>query len=156
MEPLKPIETTRGLMVEFRAFLLRGNLVDLAVAVVIGAAFTSIIKSFTTVFITPLIGAVFGSSGLPFADWSFHLRGQTFAYGAFINDLVYFLVTCAVVFFFVVKPVGAMMRRLGYATPTDPQRQPCPQCTSEIAIAAKRCPQCTSELPENWSAAATA
>jgi large conductance mechanosensitive channel len=144
------LEKTKSVLKEFQGFLLRGNLVDLAVAVVVGAAFTSIVKSFTGVFIGPLIGLVFGGS-TPFADLTFSIKGQVFAYGLFLNDLLNFLVTCAVVFFLVVKPVGAMLRRLGYAPPADPHRSPCPYCATDIAVAAIKCPQCTSDLGSNWA-----
>jgi large conductance mechanosensitive channel len=144
------INKTKGVLKEFQGFLLRGNLVDLAVAVVIGASFTSIVKSFTTVFIGPFIGLVFGGS-TPFASLSFTISGQVFAYGTFLTDFINFVVTCAVVFFFVVKPVGAMLRRLGYAPPADPHRQPCPFCATDIAVAASKCPQCTSDLGHNWA-----
>jgi large conductance mechanosensitive channel len=144
------LEKTKSVVREFQGFLLRGNLVDLAVAVVIGAAFTSIVKSFTTVFIGPLIGLVFGGA-TPFTALTFKIHGQVFAYGMFLNDLLNFIVTCAVVFFLVVKPVGAMLRRLGYAPPADPHRLPCPYCATDIAVAAIKCPQCTSDLGRDWA-----
>ena len=150
----KPIDTsldkTKSVLKEFQGFLLRGNLVDLAVAVVVGAAFTSIVKSFTSVFIGPLIGLVFGGS-TPFASLHFTVNGQVFAYGLFLNDLLNFIVTCAVVFFLAVKPVAAMLRRLGYAPPDDPHRLPCPYCATDIAVAAIKCPQCTSDLGHDWA-----
>jgi large conductance mechanosensitive channel len=144
------VDKTKTILKEFQGFLLRGNLVDLAVAVVIGASFTSIVKSFTSVFIGPLIGLVFGGS-TPFTSLKFTIGGQAFYYGQFLNDLLNFVVTCAVVFFFVVKPVGAMLRRLGYAPPSDPHRLPCPYCATDIAVAAIKCPQCTSDLGHNWA-----
>ena len=144
------VDKTKTILKEFQGFLLRGNLVDLAVAVVIGASFTSIVKSFTSVFIGPLIGLVFGGS-TPFTSLTFTIHGQAFYYGQFLNDLLNFVVTCAVVFFFVVKPVGAMLRRLGYAPPSDPHRLPCPYCATDIAVAAVKCPQCTSDLGQDWA-----
>ncbi len=153
----KAIRERVGVLKEFQAFLLRGNLVDLAVAVVVGTAFTVLVKSFTSAFITPLVSFIFGGSSA-FGDWQLVLSrtpsGQpkdVLAYGVFLNDLLSFLITCAVVFFFIVKPVGALMRRMGYAPPADPQREPCPQCTTEIPVKAKRCPQCTSPLVEGWA-----
>ncbi len=144
------VEKTKATLKDFQGFLLRGNLVDLAVAVVIGAAFTSIVKSFTSTFVTPLIAALFGGK-VPFAEWSFTINGQAINYGTFLNDLVTFFITCAVVFFFLVKPVGALMRRMGYAPPDDPHRAPCPFCLSDVVVAATRCPYCTSDLGQDWS-----
>ena len=144
------LEKTKSVLKEFQGFLLRGNLVDLAVAVVIGASFTSIVKSFTNVFIGPLIGLIFGGV-TPFSALTFSIHGQVFAYGLFLNDLLNFMVTCAVVFFLVVKPVAAMLRRLGYAPPADPHRLPCPYCATDIAVAAVKCPQCTSDLGNDWA-----
>ena len=141
---------TKGVLKDFQGFLLRGNLVDLSVAVVIGAAFTSIVKSFTSTFVTPVIAAIFGGHS-PFGQWHFTLNGQTINYGSFLNDLMAFFITCAIVFFFIVKPVGALLRRMGYAPPEDPHRAPCPYCCSEVVLAATKCPQCTSQLDEGWA-----
>ena len=94
---------------EFRAFILRGNLVDLAVAVVIGAAFGAIVTSLVETMITPLIGAVGGKPD--FSALTFSINGSRFRYGAFLNALISFVIIGAVVFFFVVKPVNALLER---------------------------------------------
>lgn len=135
-----------GVLKEFQAFVLRGNLVDLAVAVVIGAAFSKIVTSLVSVFITPLFGLLFGST-TPFDSLSFSVHGQVFAYGTFISDLITFFLTAVVLFFFVVKPTGALFRRLG----TVVVKPACPYCTTEIAAAATRCPACTAELDAGWA-----
>ena len=131
---------------EFQGFVLRGNLVDLAVAVVIGAAFSKIITSLVSVFITPLFGLIFGSKA-PFDSLSFTIHGQVFAYGIFITDLITFFLTAAILFFFVVKPSSALFRRLGTAV----LKAPCPACRTEIPVAATRCAACTSDLGVDWS-----
>jgi large conductance mechanosensitive channel len=130
---------------EFRAFVLRGNLVDLAVAVVIGTAFTAVVNAFVADLVTPLIAAVGGEPD--FGDLAFTINGSRFAYGDFLNALVTFLLVATVVFFLVVKPVNALMAALGpdAAEPEAPTR-PCPECLSQIPRAATRCAFCTSEV----------
>jgi large conductance mechanosensitive channel len=140
-----------GPVKEFRAFILKGNLVDLAVAFVIGAAFATLVKSFVADLITPLIAAL-GGGKTAFNSLSFQVRGQTLDYGAFLNDLLTFVIVAAVVFFFIVRPVGSMMRRMGYGPPADPQLSPCPRCETQISPTASRCPACTTELDAGWSA----
>ena len=102
---------------EFRAFILRGNLVDLAVAVVIGAAFGAVVASLVENIITPLIAAIGGKPD--FGGLSFTINGSKFGYGAFINALITFLIIAAVVFFLVIKPVNAMLERFS-ETPEEP------------------------------------
>jgi large conductance mechanosensitive channel len=132
------------LLKEFREFILRGNLVDLAVAVVIGTAFTALVTAFTKDIITPLIAAIGGQPD--FGDLDFTINGSRFAYGQFINALITFLIVSAVVFFFVVKPVNTLLARYrpepAVATPT----QPCPECQSDVPVTARRCAFCTSQL----------
>ena len=128
----------------FRDFLLRGNLVDLAVAVVIGAAFTSVVTSFVANFITPLIAAIGGNPD--FSGLSFTIHKSHFLYGAFINALISFLVIAAVIFFLVVKPVNALLARRKTEPPLDEQTRQCPQCLSEVPVPARRCAFCTSEI----------
>ena len=135
---------------EFRAFILRGNVVDLAVAVAIGAAFTAVVTSLVAAFITPIIGALFGKD---YAHLAFTVNGSVFTYGLFINALLTFLITATAVFFFVVKPLQALMRRLDMAPADPPPMDACPACLTEIPIASTRCRACTSELPEGWAAA---
>ena len=129
---------------EFKQFLLRGNLVDLAVAVVIGLAFANLVTALVTDLITPLIAAIFGKPD--FSSLRFTINGSTFAYGDFINKLITFLMIAAVVFFFVVKPVNALLRRMQREAPPDPTTRHCPECLSLIPIAARRCAFCTAEV----------
>jgi large conductance mechanosensitive channel len=127
----------------FRDFLLRGNLVDLAVAVVIGAAFTALVTSFVANFITPLIAAVGGKSN--FSALSFTVNGSHFHYGLFINALITFVISAAVVYFFVVKPFSSLLERYMPKKELGPTRS-CPECLSDIPAAARRCSFCTSEV----------
>ena len=129
---------------EFRDFLMRGNVVDLAVAVVIGAAFGAVITSFTGDVLTPLLGLV----GVPdFSTLSFTAGEATVNYGLFLNALVSFILIAAAIFFFVVKPMNAMAARRATGEPAEePSTKICPQCASAISVAARRCPMCTSEL----------
>lgn len=127
----------------FREFLMRGNLVDLAVAVVIGAAFGAVVTALVTDFITPLIAAIGGQPD--FSALTFTINGSTFKYGHFLNQLISFLVIAAVVYFFVVSPVArllAFMQRNKAAT-----ERPCPECLSDIPLAATRCAYCTAQVP---------
>jgi large conductance mechanosensitive channel len=129
---------------EFRAFILRGNLVDLAIAVVIGTAFTAVVNAFDKDVISPLIAAIGGKPD--FSDLAFTINGSRFAYGDFINALLTFLIVAAVVFFFVVKPVNELMRRYKTEPPVDEDTRQCPECLSEVPTAAKRCAYCTSDI----------
>src|SRR3954453_12341814 len=134
-----------GLLKEFRAFILRGNLVDLAVWVVIGPAFTALVNSFVKSIITPLIAAIFGKPD--FSGLSFTINGSHFAYGDFFNAVLTFLIVAAVMFFFVVKPVNALLDRRRVEPPVDEHVRPCPECLSEIPVDARRCAFCTVEVP---------
>jgi len=135
---------TPGILKEFRAFILRGNLVDLAVAVVIGTAFTAVVAALVKDIITPLIAAIFGKPS--FAGLAFTINGSRFTYGNFLNALLTFVIIAAVVFFLVVKPVNVFMaRRRAEAEAESPTRD-CPQCLSEIPLNAHRCAFCTSEV----------
>lgn len=129
---------------EFRDFLMRGNVIDLAVAVVIGAAFGAVITSFTADVLTPLLGLV----GVPdFSTLSFTAGEATVSYGLFLNALVSFILIAGAIFFFVVKPMNAMAARRAAGAPAEePSTKVCPQCASAIPMAARRCPMCTSEL----------
>ena len=135
---------------DFKKFIMRGNVVDLAVGIIIGAAFTAVVTSLVAAFITPIIGALFGKD---FAHLAFTVNGSVFTYGLFINALLTFLITATAVFFFVVKPLQALMRRLDMAPADPPPMDACPACLTEIPIASTRCRACTSELPEGWAAA---
>jgi large conductance mechanosensitive channel len=139
-----------SIIVEFRSFVLRGNVVDLAVAIAVGAAFTAVVASLTAAFITPLIGAIFGSKK-SFDSLSFSINHSKFAYGLFINALISFLITAAVLFFLVVKPIGHLLARLGMTPAAPPTMAPCPSCLTEIPVAATRCAACTTELDPAWA-----
>ena len=129
---------------DFKTFLLRGNVVDLAVAIVIGVAFAALVTSFVENLITPIIAAIIGKPD--FSELKFTINGSVFHYGAFLNALIAFVSIAAAVFFFVVKPINALMARARREPPADPTTKKCPQCLSEIPIDAKRCAFCTSEL----------
>lgn len=127
----------------FRAFLLRGNVVDLAIAVVIGAAFGAVVTAFVTDFITPLIAAIGGKQN--FAGLYFTVNHSRFLYGAFINALLSFVIIAAVIYFFVVVPYNRLMTRFKPQPEPAPTRD-CPYCLSNMPAAATRCPFCTSQL----------
>jgi large conductance mechanosensitive channel len=130
---------------EFRAFVLRGNMVDLAVAVVIGTAFTALVNALVADLITPLIAAVGGQPD--FGDLAFTINDSRFPYGHFLNALLTFLLVATVVFFLVVKPVNALMAALAPDQPEpEAPTRPCPQCLSQIPRAATRCAFCTAEV----------
>jgi large conductance mechanosensitive channel len=128
----------------FRDFILRGNVVDLAVAVVIGAAFGALVTSFVVNLITPLIAAIIGEPD--FSDLHFTINGSDFTYGAFLNALISFLAITAVVYFFVVQPLNVLMARLKPGKPVDTPTRSCPECMSDIPQTARRCAFCTSEV----------
>lgn len=126
----------------FKRFLLRGNVVDLAVAVVIGAAFSAIVTSFVAAFITPLVGLATGAAG-DFSARTFTVSGTTFPYGQFVQALLSFAVVAAVVYFFVVKPVQRLMDRFKTEPEASDPVKACPECLSKIPQAASRCAFCT-------------
>src|SRR5437763_8542459 len=131
----------------FRQFLTRGNVVDLAVAVVMGAAFGAVITSLVTNIITPLIAAIAGKPD--FSAFTATLNGGVIQYGLFLNALIAFLLVAAAVYFLIVAPTTALVVRMkrGEAPPGPATRQ-CPECLSQVPIAARRCAQCTSPLPQ--------
>ena len=138
----------------FKKFLLRGNVVDLAVAVVIGAAFGAVVKALVESLITPLIGA-FG--GVPdFSALAFTVNGSHFPIGVFINALLSFLILATVVYFFVVMPVNKLMDRFKSDEPVGPRTRECPHCLSKIPVAASCCAFCTRDVPMTDSVAALA
>ena len=135
----------------FKKFLLRGNAVDLAVAVVFGAAFGAVVTTFVKAFVTPLIGA-FG--GIPdFSTWAFTVNGSRFLIGEFINALVSFLVIAMVVYFFVVLPVNRLTERYKSDEPVGPRQRECPHCLSKVPMAASCCAFCTRDVPTSESVA---
>jgi len=126
----------------FKRFILRGNVVDMAVGVVIGAAFASVIGAFTKDLLTPLITAAVGK-GEQFANLSFTLHGGQFNVGDFINAAVTFVLTAAAVYFFVVTPINALVARMRKdPAPADPTTKKCTECLSEIPMDARRCAHC--------------
>ena len=136
---------TPEILKEFRAFILRGNVVDLAVAVVIGAAFTTVVNALVRDVITPVIAAVFGEPD--FGDLGFTINGSRFAYGNFLNAVLTFVLVAAAVFFFVVKPVNFLMARMRTEPDVEQVTRSCPECMSQIPVAATRCAFCTTEVP---------
>jgi large conductance mechanosensitive channel len=128
---------------DFKAFLLRGNVVDLAVAVVVGAAFGAVVTSFVANLLTPLI-AIPGKTD--FSKLDFAIRNSTFRYGEFLNSLISFVGIAAAVFFFVVKPINALMARRKTEPEVDSVTRECPECLSSIPAGARRCAFCTAEI----------
>lgn len=140
----QPKEHIISLMNGFKQFILRGNVVDLAVGVVVGAAFGTVVNSLVKDFITPLIAAV--AKTPDFSGLAFTVNGSKFMYGDFLNALISFLLIATAVYFFVVLPVNALVSRMRRQPPADPTTKKCPECRSEIALDAKRCAFCTSQL----------
>lgn len=129
----------------FKQFILRGNVIDLAVAVVIGAAFGAVIAAFVKDLLTPLIAAIFGKPD--FSTLKFTLNESIFAYGDFLNALIAFVLVAAAVYFFVVAPMNHLTERMRRGEPApDPTSKKCTECLSEIPIAAKRCAHCTQPV----------
>ena len=129
----------------FRQFILRGNVLDLAVAVVMGAAFGAVVTALVKDLLTPLIAAIVGKPD--FSNILFTINGSKFPIGDFINQLISFLLIGAAVYFFVVLPVNTLLARIKRGeTPPDPTTKQCPECLSTIPIAARRCAFCTSTL----------
>src|SRR5499427_8412994 len=127
----------------FRQFILRGNVLDLAVAVVIGAAFGAVVTSFVTNILTPLIAAIVGKPD--FSALNLFINGAVISYGTFLNALIAFLLVAGAVYFFMVAPMNAWKARAARnAVPADPMTKKCPECLSEIPIGARRCAFCTS------------
>lgn len=136
----------------FKQFLLRGNVVELAVAVVMGAAFGAMVTALVKDLITPLIAAIVGSPD--FSGIFFTVNGSKFMIGEFANAVLAFVLVAAAVYFFVVLPLNAFMARLRRGEkPPDPTTKNCPECLSVIPIAAKRCAFCTSVVAQSASGA---
>ncbi|MGO8951266.1 MAG: large conductance mechanosensitive channel protein MscL [Ktedonobacterales bacterium] len=131
---------------EFKAFILRGNVIDLAIAVVIGAAFGAIVTALVSDLITPLIAAIGGQPD--FSAIHFTIHHSVFRIGDFINAVLSFLIIAAIIFFLVIKPINALQaRRKSGEAPPDPTTKDCPYCLSTIPLMASRCAYCTQELP---------
>jgi len=130
---------------EFKAFLLRGNVVDLAVGIVIGAAFVAVVTAFVDYVLTPIIGMLFSSD---FSSLDFTINDSTISYGLFLNSLIAFVLVAAAVFFFVVKPINALMARRKTQPDVDSTVKACPECLSNIPAGARRCAYCTASLSQ--------
>jgi large conductance mechanosensitive channel len=145
--------TSSSWLTEFRDFLMRGNIVDLAVAVVIGIAFQAVVTSLVDDIIMPIIG-IFGGNP-DFSSNTFTINGSVFGWGEFVTQLISFLIIAVVVFFVVVKPMNAMVRRMNRGeVPADPTTRACPECLSMVPTGAGRCMYCTQPLPPVATAAA--
>jgi len=131
-------------MKDFREFILRGNVIDLAVGVIIGAAFAKIVDALVKDVSTPFIG-MFGKVDL--SNLNTTINGAKFGFGDLLNAAISFLILAFVVFFFIVRPVNHLMSLRKTDTPTDPVTRPCPFCLSSIPMGAARCAFCTSEVP---------
>lgn len=155
MQNVRSMSQRASFLDGFKSFILRGNVVDLAIAVVIGAAFGSVITATVDDLIMPIIG-IFG--GAPdFSSNTFTINGSVFKWGHWLTTLISFLIVAAVIYFVVVKPVAALMARANRGeVPADPVTRICPECLSAVPIAAARCAFCTQPLPPVAATAATA
>jgi large conductance mechanosensitive channel len=133
-----------AILKDFKEFILRGNVVDLAVGIVIGVAFGAVVTALVSDLLTPLIAAIFGSHD--FSALTLTINDSRFLYGHFINAVISFVTIAAAVFFFVVRPVNALMARRKTEPPIDEATRSCPECLSEIPVEARRCAFCTSEV----------
>ena len=135
----------KGILSQFKQFLLRGNVVDLAVAVVIGTAFGTVVKALVSDILTPLIGI---PGKADFSTFKFTIHGSHFLYGDLINNVISFLSVAAAVFFFVVKPINALTSRLkrGTPEPVAKKTKDCPYCLTAIPLEATKCSACTSTV----------
>jgi len=129
---------------DFKQFLLRGNVVDLAVAVVIGVAFAAVVNALVADILTPIVAVIFGQPD--FSRLTFSINDSTFFYGDFINKVFTLVTVAAAVFFFVVQPMNLLMQRMKKEPPADPTSKKCPECLSEIPLEARRCAFCTSQV----------
>ncbi|MEV6153803.1 large conductance mechanosensitive channel protein MscL [Nonomuraea sp. NPDC052129] len=132
----------------FKKFLLRGNIVELAIAVIVGATFSGLVQALVADLVTPLIGAVTGGRQPNFAEYSFTVNGSEFKYGDFLNHLLTFLIIAAVVYWLIVLPMNRLISLFdkNEAATT----RPCPECLSDIPLEARRCAHCTAQLvPES-------
>jgi large conductance mechanosensitive channel len=134
----------RGLLSEFRTFVLRGNVVDLAVGIVIGVAFAGVVQALVRDLLTPLIAAIVGKPD--FGALTFRIHGSVFRYGDFLNAAISFITIAAAVFFFVVKPVNVLTAHFSHRETPEPTTRKCPYCLMDVSLKARRCVFCTTEL----------
>ena len=138
-----------GLFAGFKTFIMRGNVVDLAVGVMVGAAFNTVVNALVKDLMTPFVAAIAGQPD--FSQFAFTIHGSKFLYGDFLNGLISFLITAATVYFFIVVPINKLNERFGpkppQATPEMPTKE-CPECMSKIPQNARRCAFCTMVQPE--------
>lgn len=131
----------KSVATEFKDFILRGNVIDLAIAVVLGTAFGAVVNAFVKDMLTPLVAAIFGKPN--FSNLTFAINHSRFFYGDVINQIITFLCVAAAIFFFVVKPLNILTERRKKAPEPESENRPCPECLSEIPKAASRCSFCT-------------
>jgi large conductance mechanosensitive channel len=134
----------RGLLSEFRTFVLRGNVVDLAVGIVIGVAFAGVVQALVRDLLTPLIAAIVGQPD--FGALTFRIHRSVFRYGDFLNAAISFITIAVAVFFFVVKPVNVLTAHFSHRETPEPTTRKCPYCLMDIPLKARRCAFCTIEL----------
>ena len=128
---------------DFKAFILRGSVVDLAVGIVIGAAFGTVVSSFVKILLSPLVSI---PGKVNFSSLHVQVRHSVFAYGQFLNDIISFVIIAAAVFYFVVRPVNTLMARRRTDVDAESETRPCPECLSTIPVQARRCAFCTAEV----------
>lgn len=129
---------------DFKKFILRGNALDLAIGVVIGAAFSGLVQSLVKDIITPFIAAIWDQPD--FSSLAFSINGSQFMYGNFLNALISLVIVAFAVFFFIVRPMNKFLARFGPQPADPPKTKKCPQCLSDIPDEAKRCSHCTQLL----------
>ncbi|MBK3632755.1 large conductance mechanosensitive channel protein MscL [Streptomyces asoensis] len=129
----------------FRSFILRGNVVDLAVGIVIGAAFTAVVNGFVKAFLTPVVGFATGATG-DYSRRTFTVGGTVFPYGSFVNSVISFLLIACVLYFLVVLPINKLHERFAPHQDVQADKRDCPECLSPVPARARRCGFCTSEL----------
>ncbi|MGQ4420223.1 large conductance mechanosensitive channel protein MscL [Streptomyces sp. SAS_269] len=130
----------------FRSFILRGNVVDLAVGIVIGAAFTAVVNGFVSAFLTPLVGLATGATG-DMSRKTFIVGATKFPYGAFVNAAISFLLLASALYFLVVLPINKLHERLAPHQDVQAPKRDCPECLSPVPAQARRCASCTVSLP---------
>jgi large conductance mechanosensitive channel len=134
----------RGWLMEFKTFILRGNVVDLAVAIVLGVAFAGVVQALVRDLLTPLITAIVGKPD--FGALTFRINGSVFRYGDFLDVAISFITIAAAVFFFVIKPVNVLTSHFSHRETPEPTTRRCPFCLMDIPVKARRCAFCTTEL----------